>query len=401
MMMVVFTMRFYLIIIAFALFFCDIKVLAKKDKNKLKSNKVDSELTKKAKQAPAPQPNNNRRPSFPRTQPTPPGRNRVFKTGSRSPPTTTATTKVKGPSNTNPARRPLKGTKAPTVQGEKATKAPTTKKHSTTTNPKAPSPDTSVDPDPQANTQVCRLCSWTYRVPKPRLILLDKSCKDWNRQQYSAPDCRNIQATVGAACQCEQPPKPRCHICDEGDYIWDYDPDYNTFSDDFCVKMIFKMSQRYEFCIENKDHVARMCCGRYFMLTSKEVDDDDDGNKSEDRKKKFYKYKKYKDKNGSSGESRSSPRRSRPSSANSNNNRKSYDVELSNPQKYPRPTNSPTYYYYYPTPSPTYYYYYPTPSPTRRRRTRTPTRAPIASDETYYYYYGDDYYDYNYNDDNI
>lgn len=90
-----------------------------------------------------------------------------------------------------------------------------------------------VPPNSSAAKERCFICSTTYSVPQPRLILLNKACSDWNRQEYSTQDCRNIQATVGAACQCEYPPEPQCNVCEDGDYIWKNAPQYNTFTDDW------------------------------------------------------------------------------------------------------------------------------------------------------------------------
>ena len=322
--------------------------------------------------------NNGKRKFEPKTRPadplpTPPVREKMVKTGPRPPIRTPENrpTPLKRPLRPTPVKKVIiKKTKAPTP-ALKATKAPVkAKDEGDQPTPGSPSPNSPTPP------QTCRMCRTTFRVPRPRLILLDKKCSEWNRQEYSNPDCRNIQATIGAACQCEAPPRPRCNVCEDGDYIWEHNPNYNTFTDDFCVKMIYKMSQRYEFCVGNREHVARMCCMKHIK---------DDEEKSSDEKKKYKSRKdKYKDVK--------SPTGSGPDAGRSY--KKSNDVEMSKPAPKPTkpPTKSPTYY-------PTYYYYFPTESPTKSP-TKYPTPAPVEETEFYYYYY-DDYYVGYYNDDNI
>ena len=110
------------------------------------------------------------------------------------------------------------------------------------------------------------------------------------------------------------------------------------------------MSQRYEFCVGNKEHVAKMCCKN----TCKATYPKGDGGRTKKRKK---------------AKSNKSP-----------SNNKSADVGMKpNPNPYPNP------YTYPPTYSPTYYYY--------------PTKSPVVNFENDYYdyYYYDDYY----NDDTI
>lgn len=106
----------------------------------------------------------------------------------------------------------------------------------------------------------CKLCAEIWSVPYPSLFLIDETCNFWNSREMPLDNCRNIQATYGAACGCPNPPSPVCNVCPDGDYIWNDSPQYNTFTDDFCVKMIYRMSKRTEFCDGNKERVAQMCC---------------------------------------------------------------------------------------------------------------------------------------------
>ncbi len=106
----------------------------------------------------------------------------------------------------------------------------------------------------------CRLCSRQWRVPDPKLELMDETCAAWNMKDKGNVYCPDIQATYGSACGCPEAPEPKCNVCPDGDYIWKQFPRYNTFSDDFCVRMIYKMSKHTEYCTGNKRSVAKMCC---------------------------------------------------------------------------------------------------------------------------------------------
>jgi hypothetical protein len=114
--------------------------------------------------------------------------------------------------------------------------------------------------NPKNARRNCRLCTETWSVPNPNLILLDETCSYWNNRDMPLENCSNIQATYGSACGCPNAPKPVCDVCPNGDYVWKEAPQYNTFTDDFCVRMIYRMSKRTEFCDGNKRRVASMCC---------------------------------------------------------------------------------------------------------------------------------------------
>lgn len=284
---------------------------------------------------------------------------------------------------------------------------------SPTTTPTLTKSDNDNDTIPLAK-QKCRICNESIRVPNPRLILLDKKCSEWNKQEYFIPTttstsnnnnaddiaattCTNIQATIGAACQCPNPPKPKCNVCDNvNDYVWNNAPQYNTFTDDYCVKMIFKMSQRYEFCIGNKDHVAKMCCNNTCKVDEKD-NKNSGGNtnspnvgKNYNSKKKGYNYKKKKYYNKPSGNNdkkstdyQYSPNKRPSDNSNPNNNKPSKpyptypptnDDYDSSPGNNNNNNNDDVVYYYY--------YYNPTPSPTPNN----------FINDYYEYYYYDDYY---------
>jgi hypothetical protein len=177
-------MKQHLIITLILLLSFQTFVDAKKDDKKVKNKEKD--LKTSSIPAPPPNPRQNPRPRpvlVPKTNPTNGGNDR---------PANNKRPNLKNPTKTN---EKIKDTKAPSL---KPTKAPN-----------------------KQEKRKCRICPYSYRVPNPRLILLDKKCSDWNRQEYSDGDCRSIQSTVGAACQCRDPPKPRCDICENGgDYIW-------------------------------------------------------------------------------------------------------------------------------------------------------------------------------------
>ena len=147
------------------------------------------------------------------------------------------------------------------------------------------------------------------------------------------------------------------------------------------------MSQRYEYCVGNKEHVSRMCCNNTCKAAYTDRNDDDrnDDDHDDDRKyrsnKKSKKYSK-----GYSSKYNGLYKRPQPPydeyQTTGYDKRKSTDTAYRPkspsplvPSKRPRPkkpADPQTYYenYYY-------YYYYPTSDPT-------------PNFENYYYY--DDYY---------
>lgn len=138
---------------------------------------------------------------------------------------------------------------------------PTTRPNRPKTNPTLPKSTTNAGGGQQvAGRRKCRLCTETWSVPDPSLILLDETCSYWNNREVPQENCRNIQATYGSACGCPNAPMPVCDVCPDGNFIWKEAPQYNTFTDDFCVRMIYRMSKRTEFCDGNKRRVANMCC---------------------------------------------------------------------------------------------------------------------------------------------
>ena len=73
-------------------------------------------------------------------------------------------------------------------------------------------------------------------------------------------NCQNIQATYGSACGCVNPPPPKCQVCGNGDYSWFENLYHNSFIDDLCVRVIYRLSNDEDLCVEAKDRVAKMCC---------------------------------------------------------------------------------------------------------------------------------------------
>jgi hypothetical protein len=198
-------------------------------------------------------------------------------------------------------------------------------------------------PNKQTNPRTCKLCSGSWFAPNPNLVLLDETCSYWNNRDIPLENCRNIQATYGSACGCPNAPKPVCDVCPDGDYIWKEAPQYNTFTDDYCVRMIYRMSKRTEFCDGNKNRVANMCCSKTCSSSSPS---------SESGSKKQKTYGKYNKKSGSEKSAKSSKKK--------NKNLKSEDVTS--------PVVADDYYDYY-----DYYYNYGGPY--------------YYNDGPYYYYY--------------
>jgi len=197
----------------------------------------------------------------------------------------------------------------------------------------------------------CRLCTETWFVPDPGLVLLDNTCSYWNDLDTPLDNCKDIQATYGSACGCRYAPRPACDVCPDGDYVWKEAPQYNTFTDDFCVRMIYRMSKRTEFCDGNKKRVADMCCSNTCSSDYSPYSEKASRSKVS---KKYGKKKKREKKDGKSPKSSKSP------SSKSK-------VYVEDP--YPYPPDNPYYYpegpdYYYPE-GPDYYYpegpdyYYP------------------------------------------
>ncbi len=149
---------------------------------------------------------------------------------------------------------------------------------------------------------------------------MDETCADWNMKDKGNVDCADIQATYGSACGCPDAPEPKCNVCPNGDYVWKQFPRYNTFSDDFCVRMVYKMSKHTEYCAGNKRSVAKMCCSGTSPSGAKTPNDGING--KVDRKPKSSKNREN-DKGGKEGQGGASNKLSkRLSSGDSTSNNK-------------------------------------------------------------------------------
>ena len=107
----------------------------------------------------------------------------------------------------------------------------------------------------------CQLCRGQQFLPNDDLELLEKPCSFWQNREVDVNHCHQIQSTYGSACGCPDSPRPRCDVCPDGDYIWKQNLNFNGFVDDYCVRMVHKLSRETEdYCDVAKEKVARMCC---------------------------------------------------------------------------------------------------------------------------------------------
>ena len=174
----------------------------------------------------------------------------------------------KGPKGqgTPSARQPTGNTNR-NPQGTPSARQPT---GNTNRNPNQNVAKNSTSTNNFGNRKKCKLCSDSWSVPNPQLVLMDKKCSHWNARDMPAENCQNVQATFGGACQCSNAPKPVCDVCPNGNYIWYEKTRYNTFTDDFCTRMIYKMSKRTQYCEGNKERVAKMCCSDKVLDAAKQ-----------------------------------------------------------------------------------------------------------------------------------
>jgi hypothetical protein len=213
---------------------------------------------------------------------------------------------------------------------------------------------------PNSNTKNarrrCRLCTQTWSVPNPSLVLLDETCSYWNNRDIPLESCSNVQATYGSACGCPNAPKPVCDVCPYGDYVWKEAPQFNTFTDDFCVRMIYRMSKRTEFCDGNKRRVASMCCSN--TCSRRDGAPSRSSQKAGNKLLKQYGGKKeQKSDDKSSKTSKSNRKKSKDDRVPPGNQDYYYEGPYYQDYYYEEP--DPYYQdYYYEGPDPYYYYYY-------------------------------------------
>lgn len=106
------------------------------------------------------------------------------------------------------------------------------------------------------------ICLKNSFIPDPELMVSGKTCAQWDKhasKKISTSHCDSFKSTMGAACGCNNLPKPKCSVCPYG-YDWGATIEYKNGSQEICENALFWMSISTSACEMYSEHFSRYCC---------------------------------------------------------------------------------------------------------------------------------------------
>lgn len=106
------------------------------------------------------------------------------------------------------------------------------------------------------------ICMENNFIPEPNLLVSGKTCAQWDKHASKTileSHCDSFKSSLGAACGCNNLPKPSCSVCPYG-YNWGSTIEYRNGSQETCEYALFLMSISTEACDMYSEHFSRYCC---------------------------------------------------------------------------------------------------------------------------------------------